>query len=73
VAELLAKDLKIDQAILERVTRRRNWGFEAITPQMISEQQNIANIFYRIKLLPKSVKIADAVHPSAIAAAQKGQ
>ncbi len=73
VAELLSKDLKIDQAILEKVTRRRNWGFEAITPQMIAEQQNIANIFYRIKLLPKSIKVADAIHPNAIASALKGQ
>ena len=73
VAELLSKDLKIDQAILEKVTRRRNWGFEAITPKMIAEQQNIANIFYQIKLLPKSIKISDAIHPSAIASAQKGQ
>lgn len=32
VAGLLSKDLKIDQAILEKVTRQRNWGFEAITP-----------------------------------------
>jgi len=63
--------LKIDQKILETVTQRRDWGVEAITPQMIAEQQNIANIFYRIKLLPKSIKVADAIHPSAIASSQK--
>ncbi|MBF2025659.1 MAG: sulfonate ABC transporter substrate-binding protein [Oscillatoriales cyanobacterium C42_A2020_001] len=73
VAEQLSKDLKIDKSILETATKRRNWGFEPITPKMIGEQQNIADVFQRIKLIPKSIKVADAVHPSAIASASKNR
>lgn len=71
VAELLSPILKIDKNILEIVTKRRNYGFEPITPQMVAEQQSIANAFYNLNLIPRSIKIADAVHPSAIASGTK--
>lgn len=67
VADLLSPILKIDKKILEIVTKRRNYGFEPITAQMVAEQQAIANAFYNLKLIPKSIKVADAIHPSAIA------
>lgn len=67
VVDLLSPLLKIDKEILNVVTRRRNYGFEPITPTMIAEQQAIANTFYKLKLIPKAIKVADAVHPSAIA------
>jgi len=73
VAAELSDDLKIDKAILETVSRRRNWGFEPITPNMIAEQQNIANIFFNIRLIPRSVKVTEAVHPTAIASTPRNR
>ncbi len=67
VAALLSPILKLDPGILEIVTKRRNYGFEPVTPQIVAEQQAIADTFYNLKLIPKAIKIADAVHPSAIA------
>ena len=61
VAELLAPILKIEKPILEVVTKRRNYGFEPITPEIIAEQQAIADTFYKLKVIPKSIKVADAV------------
>jgi len=61
VAKLLSPILKIDEPILERVTKRRSYGFESITPKMVAEQQAIADAFYRLKLIPKAITIADAV------------
>jgi sulfonate transport system substrate-binding protein len=67
VAALLSPILKLDQGILEIVTKRRNYGFEPVTPAIVAEQQAIADTFFNLKLIPKAIKVADAVHPSAIA------
>ena len=48
------------------VTRRHNDAFEPITPTMNAEQQATANTFYKLKLTPKAIKLADGIHPSAI-------
>lgn len=61
VAALLSPILKIDKPILEVVTRRRNYGFESITPKMIAEQQEIADTFYNLKLVPRSIRVANAI------------
>jgi sulfonate transport system substrate-binding protein len=68
VAEQLSQDLKIEKSILEVVVRRRNWGFKPISPQMIAEQQNLADTFTKIKLIPRNIRVAEAIHPSALTA-----
>lgn len=68
VAELLAPLLKLDQSILEVVSKRRNYGFEVVTPEMVAEQQAIADSFYKLKVIPKAIKVAEAVQPSTTAA-----
>ncbi|SRR5579883_622647 len=65
VAALLAPLLKVDQPVLAVVTKRRNYGFEPITPDMVNEQQAIADTFYRLKLIPKPINVARAIGQSA--------
>lgn len=65
VAALLSPLLKIDQSILETVNQRRSYGFEAITPEMIAEQQAIADTFHTLKLIPQTINIKDAVWKAA--------
>lgn len=67
VAKLLSPLLKLDTSILEVVTKRRNYGFEPVTAEMVAEQQAIADSFYKLKVIPTSVKIADAVQQSTTA------
>lgn len=67
VAELLAPLLKLDKSILEVVSKRRNYGFEPVTPKMVDEQQAIADSFYKLKVIPKAIKVAEAVQPSTTA------
>ena len=67
VAEVLAPLLKVDQSILEVVTKRRNYGFEPVTPNMVNEQQAIADTFYKLKLIPQPIKVANAVWQSTAA------
>lgn len=61
VVDLFSPLLKIDKPILNIVTNRRNYGFEPITPKIIAEQQVIADTFFRLKLIPRPIKVAEAV------------
>ncbi len=61
VAELLAPQLKVDVADLERATRRRQYGVQPITETTIAEQQQIADTFFRLKLIPRAIAVKDAV------------
>lgn len=61
VADFLAPLLKIDKDILLTVTKRRDYGFEKITPKIVAEQQAIADSFLKLKLIAKPIKVADAI------------
>ncbi len=61
VADILSPLLKIEKPVLETVNKRRNYGYEPVSPEMIAEQQAIANTFYNLKLIPKSIRVQDAV------------
>ncbi|HEY9627069.1 MAG TPA: sulfonate ABC transporter substrate-binding protein [Coleofasciculaceae cyanobacterium] len=61
VAQFLAPSLGIDAAVLEKAEKRRDYGVLPLTEAVIKEQQKIADTFLDIKLIPKSVKVQDAV------------
>ncbi|HLO46847.1 MAG TPA: sulfonate ABC transporter substrate-binding protein [Kamptonema sp.] len=61
VAKILAPILKIDVSILDVVTRRRSYGFEPIQADMIAEQQEIADTFFELGLIPKQLKVEEVV------------
>lgn len=62
VAEFLAPKLRIDVAILEQAERRRKrYGAQLIEQEAIAEQQQIADTFSKLKLIPKQINIKDAV------------
>ncbi len=61
VVNILSPILGIDAPILDVVTKRRNYGFEPISAEMIAEQQAIADSFLDLGLIPKAVKVADVV------------
>ncbi|BAZ44236.1 aliphatic sulfonates ABC transporter substrate-binding protein [Chondrocystis sp. NIES-4102] len=58
-AQLLSPELGIDVAVLEEVLQRRPSGIETIKPEVIKEQQQIADTFYQLKLLPKPVQVQE--------------
>ncbi|WP_019123067.1 sulfonate ABC transporter substrate-binding protein [Brevibacillus massiliensis] len=65
VAKLLAPLLKIDVAALEKAAARRTYGLEELDDAMVKGQQEIADTFYALKLIPKKISVADAVfHPA---------
>ncbi len=66
VADLVAPQLGIDPKVLRRATERRSYGAVPVDASIVAEQQQLADTFLRIKLLPKSIRIAEAVHPISV-------
>lgn len=61
VAQLLAPVLGIDAAILELSEKRRDYGVLPLTDDVITKQQEVADTFYKIQLIPKQVNVKDIV------------
>ena len=59
VAKLLSPALGIDVPTLEEVARRRPYGVQPITDEVITYQQKVADTFLDLKVLPKQVKISE--------------
>jgi len=62
VAQLLSDDTKVPVPVWTRTLARQPWGVHfPLTPQVIADQQRVADTFFRNKLIPKAVHVADAV------------
>lgn len=62
IAAFLAPQLKIDLPTLEKSEWRKfRYGAVPLSNEVIAEQQGIANLFYRLGLVPKHVNVADIV------------
>lgn len=62
VAKLLSDDTKVPVPVWTRTLARQPWGVHyPLSAQVIADQQRVADTFYRNKLLPKAVHVADAV------------
>ena len=61
VVKILAPILNVDVSILDVVTRRRSYGFEPIQADMVAEQQEIADTFFELGLIPKQLKVEEVV------------
>lgn len=61
VAQFLSAELGIDQAALELAEQRRSYGVLPLTEDVIAGQQQIADTFFKLGLIPKEIKVADVV------------
>ena len=61
VAKFLSPVLGIDAGVLEVAEKRRDYDVLPLTDEVIRGQQQIADTFYKIKLIPKSVNISKIV------------
>ncbi len=60
VAAILAKQTGLEPAVLEKAARRYSYGVKAVSPAVIAEQQKIADVFTRLKLIPGPIVVKDA-------------
>jgi sulfonate transport system substrate-binding protein len=64
-ADFLAEKLGITPAVMERSELRKQRYFaQPITTEVVNEQQAAANIFLRLGLMPKAIRVADIVFMS---------
>lgn len=62
VAQLLSDDTRVPVPVWLRSLARQPWGVHfPLTDKVIADQQQVADAFYRNKLIPKAVHVADAV------------
>lgn len=57
VARILSPLIGIDVGVLEQVAKRRAYGLELITKEVVDYQQKLADTFYRLKLVPKKIDV----------------
>ena len=61
VAQLLAPQVGLDVGIAEISAQRFAYGVQPISASVAAEQQKIADAFAELKLIPKPIRIADAL------------
>lgn len=70
-AALIAPLQGLDVAVVETSLKRYRFGVVPLTPAVAAEQQKVADTFYELKLIPKPIRIADALPlPTAAVAAR---
>ena len=61
VADQLAASVGIPAPVLKIALERQTFGVTAISEEVIAQQQQIADTFHRLGLIPKPISIAEAV------------
>jgi sulfonate transport system substrate-binding protein len=67
VAALVASETGIDEATLVKVEKRSAYGIEPLTAAIVAEQQELADMFLDLGLIPERVDIASATLPDLVA------
>ncbi|KAB8142474.1 sulfonate ABC transporter substrate-binding protein [Chloroflexia bacterium SDU3-3] len=60
-AAALAPVVKIDESILREIAHRTPYGLEPISEQIVADQQDVADTYEQLGLIPKKIVVADAV------------
>lgn len=59
--DLLVEELQIDQEAVEITVNRRVYGIEPLNEDIINEQQEIADLFYNLDIIPKQLNVRDVI------------
>lgn len=60
-AKLIVPYQKLPADVMDLVISRRSYGLRAISPELIQQQQRIADYFYKNGLLPKPINVREAM------------
>jgi sulfonate transport system substrate-binding protein len=61
IAKFLSPALGVSAEILEKAERRRDYDILPLTDEVITKQQEIADTFAKLQLIPKSIQVKEAV------------
>lgn len=70
-AAVLTAQTGLDAATVDLAVARYSYGVKLISPEVVAEQQRIADVFTQLKLIPKPLRIADIVWQPLAASASK--
>jgi sulfonate transport system substrate-binding protein len=59
VAEQLAPAIGLSVPVVEVALKRQAYGIKPITDAVVADQQQVADAFFALNLIPKSIKISD--------------
>ncbi|WP_067725601.1 sulfonate ABC transporter substrate-binding protein [Oceanobacillus damuensis] len=59
--KMLAPILNIDEDSIKLAVERRVYGVDPLSEEIIEEQQEIADTFYRLEIIPKKIDVADVM------------
>lgn len=57
----LSPSVGIPEPVLVKVLERQSYGIKSLDDTVVAQQQSIADTFFKLKLIPKEVTIADVV------------
>lgn len=60
-AKLLAASMGLSQAVIARAIGRMGYGVRPLTPEVVAQQQNIADTFFKLRLIPQKLDVTNAV------------
>ncbi len=60
-ARLLAASMNLPQPVVARAIGRMGYGVAPLTPDVVADQQRIADTFFGLKLIPQQLDVAAAV------------
>ncbi|PZO38009.1 MAG: aliphatic sulfonate ABC transporter substrate-binding protein [Pseudanabaena frigida] len=61
ISKVLSPALGLDAAIIEKAEKRRDHDVLPITDEVVAKQQEIADTFSKLQLIPKSIVVKEAV------------
>lgn len=61
LAKILAEKLGLKVEAIEQALSHRGFGVEPITDDIIAAQQEVADVFYELELIPNAIKVSEAV------------
>jgi sulfonate transport system substrate-binding protein len=67
VVAIFATELGLDNLVLQRVIGRKEYGIAAMSDEVLTEQQALADAFYAIHLIPRAIAVREAIVPDLVA------
>ncbi|WP_087971470.1 sulfonate ABC transporter substrate-binding protein [Oceanobacillus rekensis] len=61
LVEMLEPILNIDEASIKMAIERRLYGVDPLSEEIIKEQQEIADTFFRLEIIPKEIDVRDVM------------
>ncbi len=58
---LLAASMGLSQPVIARAVSRMGYGVRPLTPDVVADQQKIADTFFNLRLIPQKLDVASAV------------